>query len=64
MTLLRLENVVLTPHVAWYTTEAEDYILQSTIDSIRAFVKGSPINVVNQRELENMNAVPTIHAIN
>jgi D-lactate dehydrogenase len=62
--ILRLENVVLTPHVAWYTTEAEDYILQSTIDSIRAFVKGSPINVVNQRELENMNAVPTIHAIN
>jgi phosphoglycerate dehydrogenase-like enzyme len=58
--ILKLENVVLTPHVAWYTAEAEDYILQSTINSIRAFANGSPINVVNQKELENMHAVPTI----
>jgi len=60
--ILRLENVVLTPHVAWNTEEAEDYILQSTMDSIRAFVSGNPINVVNRKELEKLHPVPMIRS--
>lgn len=58
--LLKLENVVLTPHVAWNTVEAEDYILQSTMDAIRAFANGKPINVVNLKELRKHPLAPTI----
>lgn len=58
--LLKLENVVLTPHIAWNTAEAEDYILRSTVNIIRAFVNGNPINVVNQKELNMRHPVPAI----
>lgn len=58
--LLRLENVVLTPHIAWNTTEAEDHILRSTVNVIRAFVNGNQINIVNQKELNLRHPVPAI----
>ncbi|MEM2940013.1 MAG: NAD(P)-dependent oxidoreductase [Thermoproteota archaeon] len=60
--LLRLENVVLTPHVAWNTAEAEDYILHSTVNVIRAFVNRNPINIVNQKELNLNSSVPIIRS--
>ncbi|MGC8831694.1 MAG: 2-hydroxyacid dehydrogenase [Thermoproteota archaeon] len=58
--ILRLENVVLTPHVAWNTAEAEDHILQTTISNIRAFVKGNPVNIVNHKELNLRHPAPII----
>lgn len=61
--ILRLENVVLTPHTAWNTAEAEDHIIQSTVNSIRAFVNGNPINIVNAEELKSMgHPVPEIRS--
>ncbi|MCS7138800.1 MAG: NAD(P)-binding domain-containing protein [Crenarchaeota archaeon] len=58
--ILKLENVVLTPHIAWNTVEAEDYILQSTIDVIKAFANGNPLNIVNLKELEKQTLAPII----
>lgn len=44
--LLRRENVVITPHIAFYSQEAQQRILDTTIENIQAFLSGSPINVV------------------
>ena len=45
--LLRLRNVIITPHNAFYTQEAIGRITETTIMNIRAFAAGEAINVVN-----------------
>ena len=45
--LLTAPNCVLTPHMAWAPTEARQRIISVTTDSIRAFLAGKPIHVVN-----------------
>lgn len=44
--LLRLRNVVITPHSAFNTREAIQRILDTTADNITQFVQGNPQNVV------------------
>ncbi len=44
--LLRLRNVVITPHSAFYTREAVGRILEVTAENIEAFAAGNPINQV------------------
>ncbi|MFW6199781.1 MAG: hydroxyacid dehydrogenase [Gemmatimonadota bacterium] len=44
--LLRLRNVVITPHSAFNTKEAVQRILETTVENIRAFLEGRPRNVV------------------
>lgn len=44
--LLKMPNVIITPHNAFNTREAFLRIVDTTIDNIVAFAKGSPINVV------------------
>lgn len=45
--LLHAPNCIITPHMAWTATESRQRILDCTADSIRAFLQGTPINVVN-----------------
>ena len=45
--LLHRDNVVITPHIAFYSQEALDRIMHTTVENIRAFVAGSPINTVS-----------------
>lgn len=45
--LLQCPNVVLTPHSADQTQEGLDQLTQGCIDNIRAFLQGTPVNVVN-----------------
>ncbi|MBU4376367.1 MAG: hydroxyacid dehydrogenase [Candidatus Omnitrophica bacterium] len=45
--ILQRENVVFTPHIAFYSKEALKRILDTTVENIKSFLKGSPINVVN-----------------
>jgi D-lactate dehydrogenase len=45
--LLRLRNVIITPHSAFYTQEAIGRIIDTTIMNIRAFAAGEAMNVVN-----------------
>lgn len=47
--MMRLNNVIITPHSAFHTKEAVDQILDTTADNIAAFLKGSPQNVVSLR---------------
>ncbi len=46
-TLLRLQNVYVTPHNAFNTTEAIQRILDTTVENIEAFLREEPQNVVN-----------------
>ncbi len=39
-------NVVITPHLGWYTEEARDRILQITLQNVSAWLAGRPINRV------------------
>ncbi len=43
----RLENVVLTPHVAYNTPEANVAIIDMAIDNLEAFFSGKPANVAS-----------------
>ena len=48
--LLRRPDVVVTPHMAFYSQEATERILEVTVHNIRAFLAGQPENVVNVPE--------------
>jgi D-lactate dehydrogenase len=39
-------NVVITPHLGWYTEEARDRIMQITLENVRMWMAGAPINRV------------------
>ncbi len=43
--LLSKENVVFTPHIAFYSQEALDRILETTVQNILDFISGSPQNI-------------------
>lgn len=44
--LLRRENVVFTPHIAFNSQEAVERILDTTLENLHAFLQGNPQNVV------------------
>ena len=44
--LLKERNVIVTPHIAFYTKEALERILNTTIDNIESFLKGKVKNKV------------------
>ncbi len=44
--LLHNDRVIFTPHIAFYSKEALERILSTTIDNIQSFIKNKPINVV------------------
>lgn len=44
--LLRRENVVFTPHIAFNSQEAVERILDTTLQNLHAFLQGNPQNVV------------------
>lgn len=45
--LIDMPNVFVTPHIAYYSNEAEREILSITASNIKDFIKGEPKNVVN-----------------
>ena len=46
--LLTAKNCIITPHNAWSTSEARQRIIDITVENIKAFLSGHPINVVNK----------------
>jgi len=44
--LMDMPNVIVTPHIAFYTREAVAEILKITVENIKNFVNNSPINLV------------------
>lgn len=45
--LLAAKNCVITPHIAWAPIEARTRLLKIAAGNVRAFLQGSPVNVVN-----------------
>jgi glycerate dehydrogenase len=45
--LLRARNCLITPHIAWATTEARRRLLDSVVTNVANFLAGKPTNVVN-----------------
>ena len=45
--LLKAKNIFVTPHMAWGTLAARRRLMDTTVENIRAFLDGQPINVVN-----------------
>jgi len=44
--LLRKDNVVFTPHIAFYSQEALERILETTMQNIINFLSGKPQNIL------------------
>ncbi|MCS7190033.1 MAG: hypothetical protein NZ843_00355, partial [Fimbriimonadales bacterium] len=44
--LLKRENVVFTPHIAFNSQEAVQRILDTTLENLKAFLEGRPQNTV------------------
>ena len=45
--LLSAPSCIITPHMAWAPLEARQRIIDITIQSIRAYLAGTPVNAVN-----------------
>ncbi|HZH97908.1 MAG TPA: NAD(P)-dependent oxidoreductase [Fimbriimonadaceae bacterium] len=48
LVLMRHPNVIVTPHMAFYSKEALRRILETTVSNIRAYVQGEPANTVSK----------------
>ena len=51
--LVTMKNVVLTPHLAWYSEEGSWDIRQMIMDDLRAFLQGNPPRFVINPEVYN-----------
>jgi D-lactate dehydrogenase len=45
--LINMPNVIITPHNAFNSREALQRILKTTVENIKGFISGRPINIVN-----------------
>lgn len=45
--LLQADNVIITPHISWAAQAARQRIMDVTAENLRAFLNGTPVNVVN-----------------
>jgi glycerate dehydrogenase len=43
---LNLPNFILTPHVAWASNEAQQFLADQLIDNVDLFTSGSPQHLV------------------
>jgi len=46
--LLKSKNCIITPHIAWATKEARERLMNTAVDNLKAFIAGSPVNIVNR----------------
>lgn len=46
--LLKAKNCIITPHISWAPKESRQRLMQIAVDNLRAFIDGTPINVVNK----------------
>jgi glycerate dehydrogenase len=44
--LLELDNLVITPHIAWAAKESRERLMSIAYDNLESFLKGRPVNLV------------------
>lgn len=45
--LLSAPRTIITPHIAWASVEARKRLMRTLVENVRAFLAGTPVNVVN-----------------
>ena len=45
--LLKAKNCIITPHISWAPKESRQRIMDTTVENIKAFLAGVPVNVIN-----------------
>ena len=45
--LLKAKNCIITPHISWAPKESRQRIMDCAVENVKAYLAGSPINVVN-----------------
>ena len=45
--LLGAKNCLITPHISWAPRESRQRIMDASVENLRAFLTGKPVNVVN-----------------
>lgn len=46
--LLKAKNCIITPHISWAPKESRQRIMDCAVENAKAYIAGSPINVVNK----------------
>ena len=46
--LLQAKNCIITPHISWAPIESRQRIMDATVENVKAFLNGTPQNVVNK----------------
>ena len=46
--LLKAKNCIITPHISWASKESRQRIMGTTVENVKAYMGGDPINVVNR----------------
>ena len=47
--LLRADNCIITPHIAWASKESRKRLMDTAVMNLVSYLDGEPINVVNFR---------------
>jgi len=56
--LLRMDNVVCTPHIGYVTRDEWEVQFSDVFDQINAYAAGTPTNVVNPEVLDHLRPRP------
>lgn len=46
--LLRAKNCIFTPHISWAPKESRQRLMDIAVDNLKAFLNGTPVNIVNR----------------
>ncbi len=46
--LLKAKNCIITPHMSWGPRESRQRIMDTTVENVKSYLAGAPVNVVNQ----------------
>ena len=46
--LLKAKNCIITPHISWAAQAARQRIMDITVDNVKSYIAGEPVNVINK----------------
>jgi D-3-phosphoglycerate dehydrogenase len=58
--LLKMDNVVCTPHIGYVTRDEYELQFSDIFDQITAYAAGTPINVVNPKVFDVLKSRPAL----